>query len=230
MSILKIGISFGIILIIAGCITTIHPIYTEQELIFDSKLIGTWFIVDPETGKKDEDTWTFKKSDEKSYDLIITEKNFSFNELDRIVYVLVKSITNKYKPDSPVQPLEEKKSEPGESANFQAHLVRLGDFLVLDIFPTKPKIKNTFYLMHMVPVHTFLKISIQEDILNFEMLNCEWFEKMIDQKKIDMNYTRRDDTIILTASTKELQEFVLKYGKDPEAFSSLFVFHRQKGE
>ncbi len=39
---------------------------------------------------------------------------------------------------------------------------------------------------------------------------------------------QKDDTIILTAPTEELQKFLLKYDKEAEVFIPSIVLHRQK--
>ena len=46
-----------------GCIPSVHPLYTEQDLIFDRLLVGVW---DGEDGKE---TWTFTRSGENAYTL-----------------------------------------------------------------------------------------------------------------------------------------------------------------
>jgi hypothetical protein len=54
-------------LLIASCVQSLHPLYTQKELVFEPKLVGTW---ESEGGN----LWIFLKSSEKSYDLIYTEK------------------------------------------------------------------------------------------------------------------------------------------------------------
>ena len=48
--------------IMGGCIPSLHPLYTEKDLIFEEKLLGIW-------GKSDE-YWKFQEAtDSNSYDL-----------------------------------------------------------------------------------------------------------------------------------------------------------------
>lgn len=50
--------------ILAGCVPSLHPLYTEKELVFEEKLLGTWY-----DGK---DIWKFESdSEEKSYKLTV---------------------------------------------------------------------------------------------------------------------------------------------------------------
>src|SRR5687767_1625270 len=40
--IVVVAILFLTILFLAGCLTTLHPIFTEKDLVFDPRLNGTW--------------------------------------------------------------------------------------------------------------------------------------------------------------------------------------------
>jgi hypothetical protein len=230
MQFLKMIGAFAMALFVAGCITSIYPIYTDKDLIFDASLMGTWVLIDPDTGKKEKDMlWTFAKSEEKAYDLTIIDKDY-FDELGMIIDGMISAVTRQDMPDRSIHSDKErgKKKGSGEPVTFTAHLVKLGDDLFLDILPKEPKVRNTFYLMHMVPVHTFSKILIKGDVLEIKMLDIKWFGKVIEKKQINISHVRTDDRIIITASTQELQRFALKYVKNSEAFSTSLTFHRQK--
>ena len=60
---MKYLIIFAIVLLVAGCVRSLYPLFTEEDLIFNPKLVGTWVEKD---GKN---TWTFEKSGEKEYTL-----------------------------------------------------------------------------------------------------------------------------------------------------------------
>src|ERR1041385_7372623 len=59
----------SIALLIAGCVRSLHPLYTDKDLVFEKDLIGTWA---QKEGNKD--TWIFQQSGENAYDLIHTQK------------------------------------------------------------------------------------------------------------------------------------------------------------
>ncbi|MDI6784878.1 MAG: hypothetical protein QME64_12400, partial [bacterium] len=50
------------------------------------------------------------------------------------------------------------------------------------------------------------------------MLNLDWVKNQIDQKKIKIQHEIVNDIVVLTAPTKELQKFILKYADDTAAF------------
>ena len=69
---MRTGIILAILcftLLMAGCVRSLHPLYTDKDLTFMTGLIGSWT---EESGSKD--TWIFQQSGETSYDLIHTQK------------------------------------------------------------------------------------------------------------------------------------------------------------
>lgn len=59
-------ISLGILIILAGCVPSIYPLYTNKDVIFDPSLIGSWLIED------EDETWTFAPGDGRSYDMSVS--------------------------------------------------------------------------------------------------------------------------------------------------------------
>ncbi len=73
MRTVKLLLALGVAMLLGGCILvpSIHPLYTEKDLVFDTALVGTWSGSDSEC----EQTWDFKKAEEgKAYDLTITSE------------------------------------------------------------------------------------------------------------------------------------------------------------
>jgi hypothetical protein len=66
-----------------------------------------------------------------------------------------------------------------------------------------------------VAAHTFIKADLKDNSLELRFLNPESLDKML---KADSNILRHERLenggIVLTASTQELQNFMLKYGVD----------------
>ena len=184
MRALKLTVALGLAVLLAGCVPSLHPLYTEEDLVYDPALVGTW----TEEGGKD--SWTFQKSGDNAYNLIYTEE--------------------------------------GVPARFDAHLVRIGEFLFLDTYPGEPDIKNDFYLLHLIPAHTFSRIRMEGHVLSYAMLDLDWLKKMISEKKVDIGHEKMEGGILLTAPPKELQGFFIKYAEDNKAFPDPRELHRQK--
>ena len=172
-------------LLIAGCVRSLHPLYTEKDLVFEKKLVGTW-----SEGDGNKDTWIFQQSSDNAYELIHTQK--------------------------------------GAPAKFDAHLVKLGEYLFLDLFPDQPDTKNEFYKSHLIPAHTFSKITITNDVVHLSMFDNDWLKEMISKKTVTIQHERIEETIILTAPTEELQKLVLQYADSEDAFPKPAELHRKK--
>ncbi len=182
MRYLKILAVLGIVLFISGCVvSSLHPLFTQKDLVFDKALLGSWTAAD------EDDTLTFEDGGEKTYDLIYTAE--------------------------------------GLKVRYKAYLLQLGKFRFLDIYP---KTDEDYDAYHFIPAHTFWKIWMEDDTLHINGLANDWLKKMIEQKKIEIPHQLLDDRVLLTASTDELQKFVLKYAEDASAFSVAEKFHRQK--
>ncbi len=67
MNIKKILTVIAGLSVIVGCVPSLHPLYTDKDLVFDKALIGTWQDDDKES------TWTFSQSGDKEYNLVYTE-------------------------------------------------------------------------------------------------------------------------------------------------------------
>jgi len=108
-------------------------------------------------------------------------------------------------------------------AKFELHLMRLGESLFVDIYPTKGE-------EEAARKHTFLRIERDGDALHTWFLDPEWLRRKTESGEANIEHESEDDTIILTASTNELRAFFLKYAEDEEAFSDPLEWRRRKVE
>ena len=119
--------------------------------------------------------------------------------------------------------------EDGEmkEAYFQAFLCKLGNDLFLDILPKESHAMPDIYEAHLVPVHSFLRLHREGDILLTESLDYNIFETAAERKKTKLHYTRLDDRILITASTDEIQEFFLQNAANDSLFQSPDTLYRR---
>ncbi len=62
-------LTLSFLFMLAGCVPSLNPLYTDQDLIFDSALLGVW------TDKDSKETWAFTEAGEKEYKLLYTEED-----------------------------------------------------------------------------------------------------------------------------------------------------------
>jgi hypothetical protein len=99
----------------------------------------------------------------------------------------------------------DKTSEPVE-----AHLLRLGDQHFLDLTS-----KDTPSLA--IAGHFFAKIRTSQEELQVQLMDSAWLERKARETGL-ASLDLPDREMVLTASTGELQRFILRHAGDPDAF------------
>jgi hypothetical protein len=108
------------------------------------------------------------------------------------------------------------------TASYIAFLARIGKHLYFDYYPVPletEKNADEFYMQHFVKMHTSYRVNILKNG-GFELnqLDGSYLNKLIEEKKIRIRHELNSDgDAVITASTEELQQYILKYGDDPEA-------------
>jgi len=188
-------------LLISGCFpTSINPLYTEQDLAFDPALAGVWHGGDGDAAAAKE-RWVFEKAGDKNYKLVYTDKD-------------------------------------GKAGQFDVHRLKLGDTLFLDFFPgdrgDEETKRSDLYQYHFVPVHSFAKVSQTDSALKLSFLSLEWLGKLLEKNpraiRHEMVGPTNEQTLVFTASTKDLQKFVLKHMGNKEAFLEPIDLKRERAE
>lgn len=119
--------------------------------------------------------------------------------------------------------------ENGATGKLEARLLRLGKHLFLDTAVNDlPEVKHPYPKCHLLPVHLFTKITIEGDVLRYATLDFEWIKNGIEKKKITIRHEAMKDMTVLTASTKELQEFVSAHADEKDAFQTPKELRRKK--
>ena len=155
--------------LLVGCFevsVSLHPIYTEEDLIFVPELLGTWY-----EGEPDDETLSFSSDDHRSYDLVV--------------------------PD-----------DEGGTFAFSVHLIRIKGTMFLDLYPASDDEELFPYFM---PVHNFFLVEQIEPTLKMRAMDDDWLESYLKEHPRSLRHEIVDEIIVLTASTKKLQAFLLKH-------------------
>jgi len=112
------------------------------------------------------------------------------------------------------------KDKDNKESKFSVHIIKLGGYYFLDFYLEDSLDDDELDLasFHVVPVHTFAKVSVTENQLQINWYDQDWLEQLIKENKIRIRHEYNGDYILLTASPKELQKFVTKYVDSKEAF------------
>jgi hypothetical protein len=128
--------------------------------------------------------------------------------------------------------------DKGQKGSFVTHLVKLRNKLFLDVYPDElpwepddpNKVKWLFNSFFLIPAHTFIKIDSIEPQLKMRLINDGKMEELLKEDPNAVKHTSIEDRLILTASTKELQAFVLEYADDNRVFTDEVVLNRRETE
>jgi|WetSurMetagenome_2_1015567.scaffolds.fasta_scaffold00213_6 hypothetical protein len=142
---------------------------------------------------------------------------------DSSKWVLEQSVLNKFpgehKPQNSYKITYYEKDGPSE---FEVHLFKLNSQLYVDFIPSNIKVPELAGY-HLIQTHTIAKVIIADNEINLKWFNETWLTSLFEKNKIRISHEtitdqNGDDTYVLTASTEELQKFIVKYGNDPAAF------------
>jgi hypothetical protein len=108
---------------------------------------------------------------------------------------------------------------------YQAHVVRIGDDMFLDLYPLAEYADSAFG-QNMFPVHTFMKIKLNENKLDLTQFDLDKLNKLFKSNLIRLRNENVDGTILITAQPKELQKFLDKYSDDESVFEEAETYTR----
>jgi hypothetical protein len=210
----KRALFYCLVALLAGCgpVFSLHPLFTKENLVFDEKLLGTW-VDDP---NESDNTWQFARLDEAAAGNLADEFREDFGKFYRL------NVTSK-------------RNNEVHRGSLVACLVKLEDRMFLDVFPDQfpsgeqdveklPLLYNAFFF---VPVHTFLTMEFAGDQLKLRLTDDEKFAKLLEAEPGAVKHETLDDRPILTASTKELQAFVLQHVGDERLFADEVILTRK---
>ena len=179
-------------ILMGGCIPimSINPFYTDSDVVFEQKLVGTWVddINEPKS------TWQFAHADDPNDNSYIM--TFFDQEGEKGIFTAhLFKLKDKIFLD--IYPFE---LESESDANDH-------------IFP------YMYNLFFMVPTHTIFKVeSIQEE-LRLAITEEDKIRELLDEHPDSIENSVVEGRTVLTSKTEKIQEFILKYSEDERLFS-----------
>jgi hypothetical protein len=221
-------LSYVLAVILAGCVPvmSLHPLCTEQDVAFEEKLLGVW-VNDP---NDPEEIWEFKRLEESEvgYELIFSDK-----EANKGIFVAHsvklkgRLFLDAYPKGFPCDVDDPNKTDWHYNAFF---MVPAHTFMAVDCI--EPLQAASKCIAEDEPIDEDLLKSLSTDydsVLKLRLMGAEEFETLLEQDPNVVKHEKMEnDGLILTASTSELQKFVLKYADGERLFSDAKVLVRRK--
>jgi len=119
--------------------------------------------------------------------------------------------------------------EDGKQGRFVVYRFRVADNNLLDLYPEEPEPRaNDSYKHHLLRLHTFLLVLQSEPTVRITTLDPDWVQRFLANNPAALQHQRVAERLILTASTLELQNFILAHLKTPGAFGEPDELIRKK--
>jgi hypothetical protein len=193
----------GALVLLSGCIPSVNPLYTDNDLVFDPLLVGVW--VEERPARATDENWAFEKEAGKSYRLTITE-------------------------------------EHGEKGEFEAHLLKLNDYFFLDLRPSQVELdaqQAELTKWALIPGHLIFRVHELDSELKLSGLVSDWLDGYLRKNPNALAHvtgfplasfdppSARRNVQFVTASTQDLQQFVLAHVGENELFGEPGVYVRR---
>lgn len=211
-------LTLGFLVLNSCVVKSLFPFYTNSSIYFEKRFMGTW--VDSENA-----TWEILPFQE----VILKEnKKDKPSELDDDQL----RTYNKYKNGYVVY--FEKDST---KSSFLAMPFKINDQLFLDFSPIEDNemedLKNDLYKIHLIGAHTLAKVDfIDDNKVDINWFSSEKLEELLEQDKIKIKHEKVGlaETVLLTASSEELEKFIKKYmdSEDEEKWKTDVEFNLER--
>ena len=197
---------FGLLVVLNSCLSTLYPFFTERDVVFNSTLIGKWTCVI--NGEKH--NLTFEAIPGKR----LHELGPGIRKLADKGYLLTwkDSLHEVY------------------SSDF-VFLARIGNNFYLDLYPAEMESERKFpaaFKEYYIKTHSCYRIDLQNpNQFKMKRLEASFLDDLIRKKQIRINYEETgppENKRFITAPTKDLQKYLLKYGDHPNAYNTSLSF------
>jgi hypothetical protein len=199
-----------------SCITSLHPIATYDKVFTDQRLVGTWTDQKQEFEIQDFSRTELSREFEKEM-AAIKARNVPLSEEQKIYLALFNLAYKSYHVSY---------RKGGIEYHLLASFIKLSDDLYMNLTPLDMRSienGNEFNLeTGFKDCSTFARIEIKNNnTLIIRFPDAEWIQERILSGHARIQHEKNDlfGTFLITASSRELQQFLEKYGDDERLYS-----------
>jgi hypothetical protein len=204
-------ISTLILVATSSCVTSLRPLVTYNTAIADNRVEGAWEQEGQEYIVQKVFNSDFYKKNKK--DLEKTSQLSEKNKRDSVLYS--KSYIIKY-------------SKEGLEYLLFGSMIKLNGRLFMNFTPAdlnstdSTKDVPEFNLANPITSHTIARVEFSNtNTMKLDFIDGDFLYKQINAGRMKIKHETDElyDTFLITASTRELQQFLEKYGNDSRFFS-----------
>ena len=219
-------IGFFILLVVAtqSCVvSSLNPLYTDNDRVHLDELDGEWIDQDQtiyeiktivDSLGLNEPTVESKEGVESyNFDFFTTEEGKKEMKKKIESYARNPDLRKRYR----VTIISKK-----DTCVLDGRLSNLDDHYFIDVVPNEDdmyeKVGDTYAAGLMSRNHGFLKLHLKKNEISFNAIEQDAFDELVKKKKIRIEHVNRDEKIIITAKTEDIQKFLIKFA-DTEMFN-----------
>ena len=221
-------------LLLAGCepVDSLSPLYTDKDVVFDEALLGQW--------ESEGEGLNFAKLGDDGYRIVMTQKDNDTGQVTTLVFDghllqlqdhrFLDVVRKQSEPlgDSQAMP-DVKITRTGDGLEIEPRLVRIGKGAYLELLAGESENDQDRFSLRPRQAHQFFQVVMEDEgrTLKLVQLDDSWIARQIDDGGLVIGHETVDgDSIVLTATTPELQQLVLDHVDDEEAFRGETIVHR----
>jgi hypothetical protein len=198
MKVIKQVMLLALILVMQSCIVkSIQPFYTNESISFEPSLLGNF--TDNKNG-----SWeilSFKEAFEKDNNDV---KKYSKEDIEALKKYNQAYVVNQSKNE--------------KEAAFLVVPFKVENEIFLDFTPIAydDSDSNPLALQHLLKTHSVAKLNKQKDgVIELQWLDEKPIEELLKNEQLKLKHERVgvDETLVLTASSQELYQFLVKFVK-----------------
>jgi hypothetical protein len=182
------------ITLLNSCLLTLYPIYTDKDVVFRENIIGQ-----------------YKKIKKEETEFMDIEPLTSFKG---ILTPAISAIKNKGY-------LVTLKNENNlVHSTMIAFIVRLKNEFYMDFMQVRKPGRDAFFESMLVPMHAVYRLRFEHPGKDFTLqrFSSGFLTDLIEKKKIRISNEDVEHELVITASTADLQQYIIKYGNLADAY------------
>jgi hypothetical protein len=182
------------ITLLNSCLLTLYPIYTDKDVVFRENIIGHYKKV------KKEETEFMDIEPLTSYNGTLTPAIGAIKNKGYLVTL--------------------KNENNLVHSTMIAFIVELNDGFYMDFVQVPKPGRDPFFESMLVPMHAVYRLRFEHSGKDFTLqrFSSGFLTDLIEKKKIRISNEDVEHELVITASTADLQQYIIKYGNLADAY------------
>jgi hypothetical protein len=226
-------VALAALLAACGPASSLNPLFTDKDLIFDPALVGEWREKGPDHGRL-----RFEQAGPAVYRAISIEPQGSGGETTETPYEahLARLGAYRFLDVCPLQLTAANDSQPlgpwpaGADAAVSRFL-QIGDGFYMEVQGSGSSDSQSPGQANLRRGHWIFRLDNNGRTLRLTALDDDWLKSAIDKGDVAIAHSSSDQDgkeIVITAPSSDLQQLVLDHATDHKAFSDITVFVKSK--